>query len=155
MSRLTNGHFPESVKGGSHSELVEDFQRPRPPDAAPNNLPNSLTSFVGREREVADVQEALGGTRLLTLTGTGGCGKTRLALRVAGDVLERFPAGAWWVELGMLSDPALVGPALANALGVRPLGGQSDLDATVAHLADRRALVALDNCEHLLTRRRR
>ena len=116
----------------------------------PNNLPDPRTSFVGREREVADVRAALEGTRLLTLTGTGGCGKTRLALRVATQLHKRFPGGAWWVELATLSDPELVGPTLAKALGLRPLGGQPDLDAAVSHLAGRRALVALDNCEHLL-----
>jgi predicted ATPase/DNA-binding CsgD family transcriptional regulator len=147
VSRTTAGDYRESVNGGSQPDLREDI---RPPDVVPNNLPDALSSFVGRQQEVADVREALAGTRLLTLTGAGGCGKTRLALKVAGEMLECFPGGAWWVELAALSDPELVGPALAGALGVRPLGGQSDLDAAVAHLADRRALVALDNCEHLL-----
>jgi predicted ATPase/DNA-binding CsgD family transcriptional regulator len=131
--------------GEDHTVEAERFI-----DALPNNLPDPLTSFVGRQREVAHVREALAGTRLLTLTGAGGCGKTRLALQVAGEVLERFPGGTWWVELATLSDPDLLGPALASALGVRPLGGRPDLDATVAHLGGRRALVALDNCEHLL-----
>ena len=95
-------------------------------------------------------QRALSATRLLTLTGAGGCGKTRLAAQTAADVLDRFPDGAWWVELAPLADHDAVAPALGEAVGVKPLPGQSSLDAAVAHLADSRALIVLDNCEHLL-----
>lgn len=118
--------------------------------APPHNLPEQLTSFVGRERELADVAAAFTKTRLLTLTGAGGCGKSRLGVQAAAEALERFPDGAWWVELAPLADPALVAPALAKIFAVRPLPGQSELDAAVSYLASRRALIVLDNCEHLL-----
>ena len=116
----------------------------------PNNLPRELTSFVGREPELAEVAGLLGATRLLTLVGAGGCGKTRLALQSMADVLDRFPGGGWWVELAPVADPDLIGETFADALGVRPLPGQSAFDAALAHLAGRRALLLLDNCEHLL-----
>ncbi len=116
----------------------------------PNNLPEQLTSFIGRERELSEAAEALGATRLLTMTGAGGCGKTRLAAQAAAEQLDRFPNGAWWIELAPLADPDAVGAALGDAVGVKPLPGQSSLDAAVAHLAEARALVVLDNCEHLL-----
>ena len=116
----------------------------------PNNLPEQLTSFIGRERELSEAAKALGATRLLTMTGAGGCGKTRLAAQAAAEQLDRFPDGAWWIELAPLADPDAVGAALGDAVGVKPLPGQSSLDAAVAHLAEARALVVLDNCEHLL-----
>jgi predicted ATPase/DNA-binding CsgD family transcriptional regulator len=116
----------------------------------PNNLPHELSSFVGRGRELDEIGRALASTRALTLTGAGGCGKTRLALRVAGAAAESSPGGTWWVELAALADPAVVGDALAAALSVRPLPGQSSVEAVAAHLASRCALVVLDNCEHLL-----
>src|SRR5829696_7501532 len=118
-------------------------------DAPPNNLPPQPTSFVGRTRELADVGRALAGTRLLTLTGTGGCGKTRLALRLVADRADAFPDGTWWVDLAPLASEAMVGAAIAEALGVRPLPGFTELQAACAHLAARRAVVILDNCEHL------
>jgi predicted ATPase/DNA-binding CsgD family transcriptional regulator len=113
-------------------------------------LPAVLSSFVGRQREAAEVGEALAGARVLTLTGAGGCGKTRLALHAAAEALPRHPDGAWWVELAPLGDAALLAPALAAALGARPAPGQDDLEAALDALAGRRALVVLDNCEHLL-----
>src|SRR5439155_14212769 len=90
------------------------------------------------------------GSRLLTLTGTGGCGKTRLALRVAGDLPESFPDGIWLVPLAALVDPALVPPAVAAALGVREAPGVPLSDALVDFLFDKTSLLVLDNCEHLV-----
>ena len=119
-------------------------------DSVPNNLPQPLTSFVGRERELEQLRQAFGETRLLTLTGAGGCGKTRLALQTVADGLGRYPDGAWWVDLAPLAEPELLGDALAAALGIRPLPGMTALQAVCAHLAARRALVVFDNCEHLL-----
>ena len=123
--------------------------------SVPNNLPQPLTSFVGRERELGQLREAFGETRLLTLTGAGGCGKTRLALQTVADGLGRYPDGAWWVDLAPLAEPELLGDALAAALGIRPLPGMTALQASCAHLAARRALVVFDNCEHLLEAARR
>src|ERR1700754_456867 len=116
----------------------------------PNNLPVQLTSFVGRDRELAELGEVLASTRLLTLTGAGGCGKTRLALQLAADAVDRYPGGAWCLELAPLSDPALIESALATTLGVRPLPGRTPVEAAVLHLGPLRALVVLDNCEHVL-----
>jgi predicted ATPase/DNA-binding CsgD family transcriptional regulator len=117
--------------------------------APPHNLPAPSTSFVGRERELAEVGRLLVDHRMVTLTGPGGCGKTRLALRVASDFLESFPDGAWWVGMASERDPELVGAAIAETLGVRPLPGLTPLQAAGAYLASRRSLVILDNCEHL------
>jgi predicted ATPase/DNA-binding CsgD family transcriptional regulator/class 3 adenylate cyclase len=119
-------------------------------DARPNNLPCELTTFIGREGDLAELSDALGDARLLTLTGAGGAGKTRLALQAAADAVGDFPDGVWWVELGPASEPRHVALALAAALGLRPRPGQTALDAAVAHLATHAALVLLDNCEHLL-----
>ena len=115
-----------------------------------SNLPVPLTSFVGRERELAQLREALRETRQLTLTGPGGSGKTRLALEVASGEVDRFAGGVWWVELAPLAEEALVGAAVAESLGVRPLPGVTELQAACGYLASRRALVVLDNCEHLV-----
>jgi predicted ATPase/DNA-binding CsgD family transcriptional regulator len=134
-----------------HPELPADFSPLRSLDAFPSNLPGQLTSFVGREHELAEVRKALEETRLLTLTGAGGAGKTRLALQTAAEALERFRGGAWWVELAPLTEPEHVAEALATAMGVRPLPGMTALEASCMHLVEREALVVLDNCEHLLT----
>ena len=127
-----------------------DYGPLRSLDGVPNNLPQRLTSFVGRERELEQLRQALEETRLLTLTGAGGCGKTRLALQTVADCLGSYSDGAWWVELAPLAEPELLGDALAEALGIRPLPGVTALEAACAHLAARRAVVVLDNCEHLL-----
>jgi predicted ATPase len=114
------------------------------------NLPRPLSSFVGRERELGELREALAATRLLTLTGPGGCGKTRLGLQFAVEAADGFPGGVWWVDLAPLAEERLVAATIAEALGVRPLPGITPLQAAAAYLASRRALVILDNCEHLL-----
>lgn len=150
VRRLRDLGRPEHVFALVHSALP-DHQRPsRSLDAPPNNLPAQLTSFVGRARELQEVGRTLGETRLLTLTGTGGSGKTRLALQAAADALGRFPDGAWWVDLSQVTDPGLVGDAVAAAIGLRASGGMSALQVSRAHLAGRRALIVLDNCEHVL-----
>ena len=119
------------------------------PRAPRGNLPAETSSFVGRERELSEVRALLAGTRLLTLTGPGGCGKTRLALRAAREAAGGF-GGAWWVELASLSDPGLVEQAVAGALGVREAPGRSLLGACAERLGSGGALLVLDNCEHLV-----
>jgi hypothetical protein len=99
--------------------LPEAFPPLRSLDTLPHNLSVQLTSFVGRERAMAEVKQLLATTHLLTLTGTGGCGKTRLALQVAAALFERYPQGVWLVELAPLADPTLVPDVVASALGVR------------------------------------
>lgn len=118
----------------------------------PNNLPQELTSFIGREKEVAEIAALLSGTRLLTLAGAGGTGKTRLSLQVAAEVLEpsRFPDGAWQVELAPLSDPSHVAQAVAQVLGVQEQGTQSIFQTLSHFLKAKRLLLILDNCEHLV-----
>jgi predicted ATPase len=109
-----------------------------------------LTSFVGREQEVVQVRSLLAPNRLVTLVGAGGIGKTRLALKLAGDVRDDYPDGVWFVDLAPLSDPALVPQALASALGAAERPGQPILTVLVAMLETRQLLLILDNCEHLL-----
>jgi len=114
------------------------------------NLPLELSSFVGRGKEVAEVGVLLAGNRLLTLSGPGGSGKTRLALAVAHEVVEKYGDGAWFVELAPLSDPELVPQAVASLLGVRETPGRELTDTLTDHLRPRTLLLVLDNCEHLI-----
>jgi predicted ATPase/DNA-binding CsgD family transcriptional regulator len=114
------------------------------------NLPGELTSFVGRRRELAQVGELLKGVRLLTLTGAGGCGKTRLALQVAAGALDGHPDGVWWVEVARLEDAALLPAAVIGAIGLREMPGSEPLETLVGYLYTRRTLLILDNCEHLV-----
>jgi len=151
VHRLRDLGRPERVFGVAHPDLPAEFEPLRSLDTFATNLPGRLTSFVGRERELAAIADALAAARIVTLTGAGGCGKTRLALQVAADRLDRYPDGAWWVELAPLQDGSLVAEALCEALAVTPLPGVTPLAAASAHLAERRALVILDNCEHVLT----
>jgi transcriptional regulator with XRE-family HTH domain len=115
-----------------------------------HNLPLALSSFVGREREMAQVAELLGGTRLLTLIGAGGVGKTRLALQVAAATVERYPDGVWLVELAPLGDLGLVPQAIATAVRVREEPGRPVLDSLSEALRSRHLLLVLDICEHLI-----
>ncbi|HSL07727.1 MAG TPA: LuxR C-terminal-related transcriptional regulator, partial [Pseudonocardiaceae bacterium] len=119
-------------------------------DTMPNNLPGELTSFVGRRAELAQIGDPLERVRLLTLTGAGGCGKTRLALQAAANAMDRHPDGVWWVELARLADATLLPAAVISALGLREVPGRALLDTLVEHLRTRRVLVVLDNCEYLL-----
>ena len=116
-----------------------------------NNLPRQLTSFVGRDQEIAAIERLLARTRLLTLTGSGGCGKTRLALEIGARVLGQFKDGVWWVELAPLSDPTLVPQAVAAALGIPEQPRQPVIETLGQHLRSASLLLLLDNCEHLLS----
>ena len=115
-----------------------------------SNLPAELTSFVGRRRELAEVKRLLTTTRLLTLTGTGGAGKTRLALRAAADLARNFPHGAWLVSLAPIDDPLLITQAVFSALGLQDVSSRWSLSALSDYLQEKRLLLVLDNCEHLL-----
>ena len=122
-----------------------------PPAGPPrHNLPQPLTSFIGREADIAQLLELAGRTRLLTLTGSGGCGKTRLSIELARSLLPRFADGVWLVELAALTDPALVPKTVAKAFGLRDAPGKSALESLTEHLATRKVLLVLDNAEHLL-----
>jgi predicted ATPase/DNA-binding SARP family transcriptional activator len=114
------------------------------------NLPTLLTSFVGRRRELEDVQHALRSSRLVTLTGTGGTGKTRLAIQAARSMAEAWPDGVWLVELAPVGTGALVARAIADVLGIREPSGASLEDRIGRTLADRTALLVTDNCEHVI-----
>ena len=115
-----------------------------------HNLPAPLTNFIGRDREITELLQLVPAARLLTITGAGGCGKTRLALEVSAHALERFPDGAWLVDLSPLTDAGLVTQAVASVFGIREGPHQPLLDALSGYLRNRQALVILDNCEHLI-----
>src|SRR6516164_10191007 len=116
----------------------------------PSGLPTELTSFVGRRPELREVKRLLATTRLLTLTGSGGAGKTRLALRAAADMARGFPDGAWLVSLASIQDPMLVPQAVFSTLGVQDRSVGMSLSTLAEYLAGKRLLLVLDNCEHLL-----
>jgi predicted ATPase/DNA-binding CsgD family transcriptional regulator len=122
----------------------------RGPGRPPNNLPVELSSFVGRGKELSEVERLLKDNRLLTLTGPGGCGKTRLALAAAEELLGGFEDGVWLVELASLADPSLVQGAVASALGVRELPGHPPAETLSDYLRTKGLLLVLDNCEHLV-----
>ena len=119
------------------------------PPQPPGNLPTPLTSFVGRTPELLEVAALLDDARLVTLTGPGGIGKTRLALEVARQRRSRFPGGTWWVDLAPVTDPETVLDQLAGALGLAPMPGSTLREAVAGALGRRNALLVLDNCEHL------
>lgn len=149
--RLRDLQRPEQVFQLLHPDLPSEFAPLRTLDVLPNNLPRQVTSFVGREREIAEVRRLLGTTRLLTLTGSGGAGKTRLSLQVAADLLDEYADGVWLTELASLSGPALVPQSVASALGVREEPGRALVETLTDWLKSRTLLLLLDNCEHLLT----
>lgn len=147
--RLRGLARPERVQQLCHPALPADMA-PLAADAATrSNLPVQLTSFVGREAELSEVQALVRERRLVTLIGSGGCGKTRLALEVARAIEGGYAEGVHWVDLGALADPDAVPSAVASALQVREVPAQDVSVTLVNELRDREALIVLDNCEHL------
>ncbi len=158
-------HFVETVSGKGYRFIapVEVVVLPGPtaspdlqpgyervPDSRRHNLPAALTSFVGRGTELRELPRLLTSSRLVSLTGTGGVGKTRLAVQLARDLVEQFPHGAWLIDLAPLTRPDLVAQTIATALSIRESRERSVRDALVDTLRDRTLLLVLDNCEHLI-----
>jgi predicted ATPase/class 3 adenylate cyclase len=133
-----------------HPELTQDFPPLRTLDELPNNLPLELTSFVGRKKEIGQVASLLNEVKLLTLTGVGGVGKTRMALQVAADSIDQYGDGVWFVELGALSDPELIPKQVSVAMGVQEQADRP-IERTLLEVASHKnLLLILDNCEHLI-----
>ncbi len=119
-------------------------------DVVPNNLPQPISRFVGRRRELGEIRRALEHARLVTLVGAGGCGKTRLALQVASEARLESPDGVWWADLALVADDGLIPSLVATAMGLREQPPRPLLQLIADFLKDRQALLVLDNCEHLL-----
>ena len=150
MHRLRDLSRPEHLRQVSHGDLRLEFPRLASLDRLPHNLPVQLTSFVGRDAEVVEVSALFEEARLVTLTGAGGCGKTRLALHVASLEVDRLDDGVWFVDLSTLTDRQLVGRAVATVLGVHEMPLEDASAAIEQYLHDKRVLLVVDNCEHLV-----
>lgn len=167
--RLKDLVQPQQIFQILANDLPQDFPALKTLDTLPNNLPIQLTSFVGREKEIAQIVDLLTAdrrpqtaenessvrrpssvVRLLTLTGAGGSGKTRLSLQVAAEVIEEFEKGAWFVELAPIADASLAPNAVMSALELREDAGRAPLDALTDFLRAKKLLLILDNCEHLI-----
>ncbi|MGH2390738.1 MAG: adenylate/guanylate cyclase domain-containing protein, partial [Chloroflexota bacterium] len=149
--RLKDLIRPERIFQVVAADLPSDFPLLRTLENRAHNLPLQPTSFIRREREQSEVTALLGTSRLVTLTGSGGVGKTRLALAVAADLVAQYPDGVWLVELAPLTESTLVPTEVAQVLGVREEPGRPLIATLTDHLRDKRLLLVLDNCEHLVT----
>ena len=150
VHRLRDLSSTERVFALVHPDLDPAHELIRSVESRPNNLPIQVTSFVGRDQELEEAIKLLSGSRLLTITGVGGSGKTRLALQVATSVFDRYRDGIWLVELAPVAEPEGVARAVAAALGLREQAGQTIEETVTEHLRPLQALLILDNCEHLL-----
>ena len=130
--------------------LQADFPALRALDVSPGNLRAATTSFIGRESEVAELHAAVKAHRLVTLTGVGGVGKTRLAVEVAGRLVDEFPDGVWFFELAAVTDPAAVPDAVAAVLGITQQPGKTVSESVASALEGRVRLLVFDNCEHVV-----
>src|SRR3990170_8865003 len=148
--RLKDLTRPERLYQALVADLPSEFPPLRSLSVMPNNLPVQLTSFIGREREIQELTRRLRFTRLLTLTGAGGIGKTRLAIQIAADMLDEFADGVWLAELASLTDPALVPQAFAAVLGVREQVARPLAETLSDYLRPKQSLLVMDNCEHLV-----
>jgi predicted ATPase/class 3 adenylate cyclase len=148
--RLKGLSTAEAVFQVVHPRLDQSFPALRELEATPNNLPQQLTSFIGREREREEIEDMLEGTRLLTLLGMGGLGKTRLALQVGTTVMDAYPDGVWFVDLQTIRDEGLVASETARVLSVREEPGRPLIQTLTAHLKTRKLMLIVDNCEQVI-----
>ena len=150
FAQLKDLASPEHVWQLDITGLPSEFPPLRSLDALPNNLPLQRTSFVGREQDVSEVKALLDRHRLLTLVGSGGVGKTRLAIQLGADLLDRYPDGVWFVDLAPIGDPELVASVAAQTLGMSQRQGQRVDEALPQWLKRKKLLLIFDNCEHVL-----
>jgi predicted ATPase/class 3 adenylate cyclase len=148
--RLKDLLRPEHLYQLNAAGLPATFPPLKTLDSFPNNLPTQLTSFIGREKEITEVKQEVNEHRLVTLTGSGGTGKTRLSLQVAGELLGQFPQGIWFIELAPLADPELIPQTILSAVGLNEQAGRLPIELLKEYLRDKRSLIVLDNCEHLI-----
>lgn len=148
--RLKDLARPEHIRQIVHPDLRADFPPLRSLGSFPNNLPAALSTFIGRREEVAAIDHAIDPRRLVTLTGAGGAGKTRLALQVAAERVDRHPDGVWFVDLAGLAEERLVAQELVSVLPVPEQPGSPAVEVLTSHLKDKDLLIVLDNCEHLI-----
>lgn len=149
--RLRDLIHPEQIYQLIIPNLPTDFPPLKTLDAYRHNLPIQLTTFIGRERELTEVRQAIMDHRLVTLTGAGGSGKTRLSLHAAADLLDQFPNGVWFVELASLTNPDLIPQTILSIFGVDDQPGMTTLQLLTDYVRERNLLLVLDNCEHLIT----
>ncbi len=150
--RLRDLSRPEHVFQAVHPALPSQFPPLRSLDnpELPNNLPQQTTSFIGREKDLREVNDLLKKTRVLTLSGMGGSGKTRLSLQIAADILDQYSDGVWFIELAHITDASLVSHSVAAALSIREEPGHPVLQTLCTMLKTKKLLIILDNCEHLV-----
>jgi predicted ATPase/class 3 adenylate cyclase len=148
--RLKDLLRPEHLYQLNAAGLPARFPPLKTLDSFPNNLPIQLTTFIGREHEIAEVKQELESHRLVTLTGSGGTGKTRLSLQVAAEMLEKFEHGVWFVELAPLTDPELIPQTILSAMSLQEQQGKTPLNLLKEYLHDKKSVIVLDNCEHLI-----
>ena len=148
--RLKGLPNPERLWQVVTPDLQQDFPPLQSLKEIPNNLPVQLSTFIGREKEVEQIKQRLEKYRLVTLTGSGGIGKTRLSIQVATELLSEYPNGVWLVELAPLTDPALVTQAVCSTLDITPQGNTSPLTVLTDYLRTKKLLLVMDNCEHLI-----
>src|SRR6516165_9147748 len=150
LRKILGNEAIATVSGQGYRFALRVTRVEAPHAPANHNLPSQLTSFIGREQEIAQLKALATTNRLVTLTGAGGAGKTRLALQAASQLLDAFPDGVWLVELAALSDPGLVTQAVVRALGQQEQPGRPLIETLVDYLAMKRLLLVLDNAEHVI-----
>ncbi len=148
--RLKDLRAPLRLYQVNATDLPQNFPAIKSLDTQPNNLPAQLTSFIGREKEIAEIKASVNSSHLVTLTGSGGTGKTRLSIEVGVQLLSNFANGVWLIELAPLSDESQIIPAFAQAFGLQELPFNPLVNLVTDYLRDKKLLLILDNCEHLI-----
>ncbi|MEM8531352.1 MAG: tetratricopeptide repeat protein [Chloroflexota bacterium] len=153
LQREFDDHTPDEETQQLYQHIMDGQIEARPipiaPRRAQHNLPHPLTSFIGRNHELATLPSLLRETRLVTLTGPGGCGKTRLALEMAPNLMSQFPDGIWWIDVAAITEAPLVAQSIALILGLREKSDTTLIETIIDYLRTRRVLLVLDNCEHV------